>query len=92
VTVKDCLKYQFKIEASGNPRDEMRHAESQEKLWGWFRISATWISGQLDKVSGGRIRLGNGPGVAPDSRTPDPRDTMLDGTEDVEDNVELEDR
>ncbi len=31
MTVKDCLKYQFKVEAAENPRDDSRLQEGQER-------------------------------------------------------------
>jgi chloride channel 3/4/5 len=91
VTVKDCLKYQFKVEASENPRDDTGLVESQEQLWGVLKKGAMWVSDQVSHVSRGRIRLGG-----PDTHRPpvstNPRDQMLDGTEDIDDGVELEDR
>ena len=96
VTVKDCLKYQFKVEASENPRDDSRLIESQAQLWGIFQMSAGWISRGLERFSGGRIRIGSnelsseGQGL---SSTGGPRSRILDGTEeDVDDGVELENR
>lgn len=63
VTVKDCLKYQFKVEASGNPRDDRSQVESQERLWGLLRMSAVWVSDQVSHVSRGKIRLGSDAGI-----------------------------
>jgi chloride channel 3/4/5 len=91
VTVKDCLKYQFKVEASENPRDDSGIIESQERLWGVLKKGALWVSDQVLHVSGGRIRIGvNNTGRPPPNTTPS--EQMLDGTEDVDDGVELEDR
>lgn len=97
VTVKDCLKYQFKVEASENPRDDRQVLESQERLWGVMKKSAFWVSDKIAVVSRGRIRIatpghearvfgfGFGQGA--------PSSEMLDGTEDAQDDgVELEDR
>lgn len=96
VTVKDCLKYQFKVEASENPRDERHLVEGQERLWGVLRRGALWVSDKIHHVSRGKIRLGGsqeelsrsagtGSGAG---------EFMLDGTEDEvdDDGVELEDR
>ncbi|KAL3419752.1 chloride channel protein [Phlyctema vagabunda] len=58
VTIKDCLKYQFKVEVRENPRDDRHLVESQERLWGVLRTTALWISDQLNYVSRGRIRIG----------------------------------
>lgn len=96
VTVKDCLKYQFKVEASENPRDDSRLLESQERLWGVIKRGAGWVGERVNYVSRGRIRIGS----SEQSRDPQrnatgsgQRDVMLDGTEDgVDDGVELEDR
>ena len=98
VTVKDCLKYQFKVEASENPRDDRHLVESQERLWGVLKKGALWVSNQVQHVSRGKIRLGS---VEEELRSPTrgtgPSPFMMDGTEDVVDNddgveLELEDR
>lgn len=88
VTVKDCLKYQFKVEASENPRDDTVVMESQERLWGVLKAGALWVSDKVANLSRGRIRIGGRGERLPLS----PREVMLDGTEDVDDGVELEDR
>jgi chloride channel 3/4/5 len=87
VTIKDCLKYQFKVEANDN-REENGMADSQERLWGVLQMMASWISDQILHISRGRIRLGadNGRSQAPLN----PPEQMLDGTEDIDDAVELE--
>jgi chloride channel 3/4/5 len=97
VTVKDCLKYQFKVEASENPRDDRHLIEGQERLWGVLKKSIMWVSDQVHHVSRGRIRIGTGSqedltGSPPRERS-GPSPHMMDGTEDdVDDGVELEDR
>jgi len=94
VTVKDCLKYQFKVEASENPRDDRQLVESQERLWGMIKKSAWWVSDRVHHVSRGRIRIGTPieGNRSPLGRTV-PSGDMMDGTEDViDDEVELEDR
>jgi chloride channel 3/4/5 len=94
VTVKDCLKYQFKAEAAENPRDDHRLAEGQEKLWSLIRRAAGWVSDKVSNVSGGRIRLSNsfdeGHGYARNGSN----GQIMDGTEDLLDDegVELENR
>ncbi|KAG6019914.1 hypothetical protein E4U41_003036, partial [Claviceps citrina] len=95
VTVKDCLRYQFKVEAAENPRDDHRIREGQEQLWGVLRRAGHWVGGRVSSASGGRIRLsgdgrGGGGGFGP--RTGGP---ILDGDEDVgvdDGGVELERR
>jgi chloride channel 3/4/5 len=60
VTVKDCLKYQFKAEALENPKDDSAVAEENAKVWdGISRV----LRAVLEKIGGGRVRLG-------DSRSP----------------------
>lgn len=89
VTVKDCLKYQFKVEHQDNPRDESAVAAGQEKIWVIISRVGSWLSDKLNSVSGGRIRLGDGsPQISP-VRPPDETSTPLDGGAD---GVELEDR
>ncbi|KKY22386.1 putative chloride channel protein [Diplodia seriata] len=52
ITVKDCLKYQFKVEAQENPRDESAMEERGERLWTVIRGVAEFI--------GVKIGLGKG--------------------------------
>ncbi|KAH7355011.1 chloride channel [Rhexocercosporidium sp. MPI-PUGE-AT-0058] len=97
VTVKDCLKYQFKVEASENPRDDRHLVESQERLWGVFKKGAGWLADQVHHVSRGRIRIGGSVDLArsPPRGHTAPTSYMMDGTEDdvdVDQGVELEDR
>lgn len=97
VTVKDCLKYQFKVEAAENPRDGADGlAEGQEKLWGLITQVAAWVSGKVSTVSGGRIQLRDsfdGGGAVGISRGGH-EGRIMDGDEDVLDDggVELENR
>jgi chloride channel 3/4/5 len=68
VTVKDCLKYQFKVEAQENPRED--HAgieEGEERIWEGIQRIANWISSTFDprRLLGRRrqdIRLGSATG------------------------------
>ncbi len=100
VTVKDCLKYQFKVEAQENPRDDSSLQESQEKLWEVIKRAAAWVQEKINQISGGRLALGD-TGYRTSSRSPGDRrsptsptsgDGMLDGTEEDSPAVELEDR
>jgi chloride channel 3/4/5 len=96
VTVKDCLKYQFKVEASENPRDDRHLIESQERLWGVLKKGAIWVSDRVHNVSRGRIRIGGSQEDivrSPPRRSEGPTSYMMDGTEEeLDDGVELEER
>ena len=90
VTVKDCLKYQFKVEHAENPKDDHRIRDGQEQLWAIIRMAGGWVADQLWNISGGRIRLS--------SQYEDPAangvsrggGAILDGDEDAwEDGVEM---
>ncbi|KAF7519506.1 hypothetical protein G7054_g13066 [Neopestalotiopsis clavispora] len=92
VTVKDCLKYQFHAEAAENPRTDHEIQRGHERLWGWIRTAAGWVSGKVDSLSGGRIQLGGGPEAVTSGRG-----RIMDGDEDLadladDDGVELENR
>jgi chloride channel 3/4/5 len=93
VTVKDCLKYQFKVEAAENPRDENEIAKGHEKLWAVMENVAGWFSNKVASISGGRIRLGNGREET-SGLLRGGQDHIMDGDEDVGDvdGVELENR
>ena len=62
VTVKDCLKYQFKHEADVHREGEEDQgglmAEREEKLWGLIKSAAMWVNGKVEGWSKGRIILG----------------------------------
>jgi chloride channel 3/4/5 len=61
VTVKDCLKFQFTVDASHeghNGEEDPRVSEREEKLWGFLRVVGEWVVAKVGKVSGGRLRLG----------------------------------
>ena len=91
VTVKDCLKYQFKVEAADNPKDHHRIVEGQEQLWNVMWKAGTWFSDKVSSLSGGRIRLsGQFDGERDGQRG---GGVILDGDEDgVDEGVELENR
>jgi chloride channel 3/4/5 len=92
VTVKDCLKYQFKVEAAENPKDDHRIAAGQEQLWSVMWKASNWISGHISNLSGGRIRL-SGQFERDRTRQPATGGAILDGDEDgVDEGVELESR
>lgn len=106
VTVKDCLKYQFKAEAaeSGHVSSGSRGDDRQERLWSLLRGAAWWVGDKVSLASGGRIRLsgsfdeprparGRGGGVG-DDRDHEGSGQILDGTEEVghEEGVELTSR
>ncbi|KAL9129452.1 MAG: hypothetical protein Q9217_002086 [Psora testacea] len=104
VTVKDCLKFQFKVEAHETPHDSSTLMERQEKLWGMMNSTANWVADQVMSVSGGRVKLkgtSRGPGLL-EGQVRDPRDMLepirpesphaiLDGTGD-DGGVELRNR
>ncbi|KAI9888626.1 MAG: glycerol ethanol, ferric requiring protein [Vezdaea aestivalis] len=107
VTVKDCLKYQFKVEAGENHRDDFHAAEGQERLWTFINRAGTWFSDEALRLSGGRIKLRTGDHgrrrleddgarrspLTSASNLPLEQQLMLDGTADDDpDGVELEDR
>ncbi|KAI9809180.1 MAG: hypothetical protein M1825_002471 [Sarcosagium campestre] len=72
VTVKDVLKYQFKVEAlehSGGhgtaSRDDSSLSfenDAQEKLWAFLQLVGAWVADHTSRLSGGRITLGDGTG------------------------------
>lgn len=103
VTVKDCLKYQFQVEAHESSRDDSILDERQERLWGRMKQAGDWLADHVMSISGGRIRLGGRGSGFLVSETRDPRDHLspiqassqhgiLDGTEDDDVGVELQDR
>ena len=60
VTVKDCLKYQFQVEALENPKDDSVLKAGQERAWNIIRLTASWVGMKVGTYSGGRLRLGAG--------------------------------
>ncbi|KAI9748411.1 MAG: glycerol ethanol, ferric requiring protein [Lichina confinis] len=70
VTVKDCLKYQFKVEAEGNPRDDSSLNESQERLWRLMQHGVAWLREKASRVTGGQIQLGSPPLLERSMRSP----------------------
>ncbi|OTA01716.1 hypothetical protein A9Z42_0020430 [Trichoderma parareesei] len=91
VTVKDCLKYQFKVEAAENPKDDHHITEGQEHLWSALRRVGFWVSNSVSTVSRGHIRLSGQ--FDEEWRAARRREGILDGDEDgVDEGVELERR
>ena len=103
VTVKDCLKFQFRFEAQDSTLDNEVQQERQERLWGLISASASWFSRRFSRLLGiemrGRMRSSSL--LTIDNH--DPRDQFLpiraasptaimDGTEDIQEGVELRDR
>ncbi|EDN92530.1 hypothetical protein SS1G_08393 [Sclerotinia sclerotiorum 1980 UF-70] len=99
VTVKDVLKYQFKVEANEGFREERDRALSnnEERLWYLMRSVGSWVGNKVHSASGGRIRLASGETIGRRESPRFPQDHgighIVDGTEDrFNDGVELEDR
>jgi len=64
VTVKDVLKYQFKVENEENPRAERRSGGGmEERIWGGIEGVAGVVKGTWDRVWRGKGRLGSGDAV-----------------------------
>jgi chloride channel 3/4/5 len=57
VTVKDCLKYQFKAEALENPRDEGGNSEVDAKVWDGLQKVGGWLHDAFGSLRRGRLRL-----------------------------------
>ncbi|KAF7947771.1 hypothetical protein EAE96_008850 [Botrytis aclada] len=99
VTVKDVLKYQFKVEANEGFREERGPvlSNNEERLWGVMRSVGTWVGNKVHSASGGRIRLASGETIGRRGSPRFPQDHrnehIMEGTgEEYDDGVELEDR
>lgn len=95
VTVKDCLRYQFKVEAAENPRSDRGEVARQAQLWSVMLRTTSWISEHLETWSGGRVRLSGQfeREAALRQQQQGGRGAILDGDEDgVDEGVELESR
>ncbi|KAF2488126.1 chloride channel protein [Neohortaea acidophila] len=64
VTIKDCLKYQFQVEAHDNPRDDSAQKVQQEWVWDVMRWFAEGLGERVRRWSGGRVKLGDDRGAA----------------------------
>lgn len=91
VTVKDCLRYQFKVEAADSAKDSHQMQVGQEQLWSLLRRAGFWVSDRVTSASGGRIRLS---GQFEDDRQRGRNTVILDGDEDADadEGLELETR
>jgi chloride channel 3/4/5 len=97
VTVKDCLKYQFKAEAEAATEHDHHHRDpdnggaGQERVWEFMKAAAGWVSDQVSSMSGGRIRLRDSIGGERGAGRGRARggDGILEGTEEELD-IELE--
>lgn len=105
VTIKDCLKYQFKVEAGERNGEDDGGAKWERRIWEVMQRAASW----LGQRTGRRIHLGGtnherrtgfpagrGSGLRDGARTPDenfrPDRGILEGTEDIGEGVELTER
>ena len=93
VTIKDCLKYQFKAEALEHAahREEPLSNGQQEKLWDAMQRLGDWLADRLNSLTKGRLKLsprnasgwtrvpGSGPARHADDYTNEGE--ILDGTE-----------
>lgn len=67
VTVKDCLKYQFKVEAAGHGGAQVGEDERMEGWYQVLRLGAGWVNERWERVVGvvglgrerGAVRLGS---------------------------------
>ncbi|KAI9728028.1 MAG: glycerol ethanol, ferric requiring protein [Cirrosporium novae-zelandiae] len=101
VTVKDCLKYQFKVEAQEHPK-ENTNEEEQERIWDIMNNTGDWIADRVLSISRGRLSIGGRSRTrgSPSRREPSVHTAVpsghahgiLDGTEDDDGGVELESR
>jgi chloride channel 3/4/5 len=58
VTVKDCLKYQFKVEALEHQNHQHENDDPrQEKLWEALQRVGGWIADRVDRLSRGRLKF-----------------------------------
>ncbi|GAB7361615.1 hypothetical protein MBLNU230_g1667t1 [Neophaeotheca triangularis] len=92
VTVKDCLKYQFKAEAHEHPirdQDAVQN-ERQELLWRLIKGSAEWVQEKCGRLTKGRLRLDQGGDRPP--RSGASFDSTVVGESGEGEEVELEDR
>ncbi|KAL8827565.1 MAG: hypothetical protein Q9191_003103 [Dirinaria sp. TL-2023a] len=77
VTVKDCLKYQFKVEAHDASHGDPSLDERQAKLWDMMNRLGIWIADRVMSCTGGRIKLGAArPIILAEADTRDPRDHL----------------
>jgi chloride channel 3/4/5 len=89
VTVKDCLKYQFKVEAGHAGAGQGGDEQGMERVFGWIRSVAVRVDGVWGKVLGrhGEVRLGT-----PEGRGEESRAGVVGGDAGGGRGVDLEDR
>lgn len=102
VTVKDCLKYQFKVEAHEASHVDPTLDERHAKLWHLMNRVGDWVADKVLSCTGGRIKLGGRATMLVEGDTQDPRDHLspirpsrhdiLDGTEEEDVGLELQPR
>jgi chloride channel 3/4/5 len=68
VTVKDCLKYQLKVEAQENPKDDSAIEEGHERIWAYMNSVAAWLNRKKPAWCRGAIRVGERAGDEDASR------------------------
>ncbi|RKF58092.1 putative chloride channel protein [Golovinomyces cichoracearum] len=56
VTVKDCLKYQFKAEANENLSEDQYFTERQKRIWSWISRLVNILSKKKSRFQYGRVR------------------------------------
>jgi len=59
ITVKDCLKYQFKVEAHEHQREDSSFEENHERIWQFLGSLASWFRFKRPDWAGGAVRLGD---------------------------------
>lgn len=99
ITVKDCLKYQFKAESSSQERDSSTVSFREEQVWEFIESAAGWLRDIVVRMSGDRIRLGDAGreqiprhrGSSNDTNLTSPLDTTH-FRDDTSRSLELEDR
>ncbi|KAI9803353.1 MAG: glycerol ethanol, ferric requiring protein [Piccolia ochrophora] len=98
VTVKDCLKYQFKVEAHDHAREDSSLLERQEHLWQLIQRAAGWFANTTSRISRGRIRLGSNhehigsPTTHRSPTSPTSTSRMLDESDNDHPSLELDSR
>ena len=104
VTIKDCLKYQFKAEALEHHAQPKDASAQQDKLWDAMQRLGDWLADRLNNLSRGKLklspRLANGWARVPEQTEHEPADDytheheILGGTEDADnqepDGVEMD--
>ena len=57
VTIKDCLKYQFKVEPQEMPHDGTASAARQDRVWELMQRFGDWVADRVSSLSSGRLKL-----------------------------------